>query len=55
MLGRIFSLLSGDRTSMERLAEEMANRVRTIPPEQLSSYAGTPWVESVERGGVIYR
>lgn len=35
--------------------EEMANRVRAIPPEALASYARTPWVETVTRGGVPYR
>lgn len=52
---RFLSLLARDRETMERLAEEMADRVRAIPPEQLVSYARTPWVESVERGGMTYR
>ena len=55
MLRRLLALLASDRTTMERLAEEMVNRVRAIPPDQLASYARTPWIESVERGGAPYR
>lgn len=55
MLSRILSLLAGDRADVERLAEEIANRVRAIPPAQLPAYARTPWVESVKRGDVTYQ
>jgi len=55
MLSHLLSFVSRNRADMERLSEEVVNRVRAVPPERLASYARTPWIESVERGGVPYR